>query len=99
MVRPSGEVSRNSRYSEPLEFVKTHEVRTVVGHSLGGNIAMQMPVDDIRTYNPYAVGVVKGTVYRTAFDPVSMLAVNTNTHRTLGSIHSYDGLASWSGHR
>ncbi len=98
---PFGLTRRTQRYMAADRMLASNpKIRRVVGHSLGGAVALQMQKDhpqqlESRTYGAPVVSTTPGERYRSWGDPVSIL--DFGTHRTLPhslNPHSYQDVAN-----
>ena len=98
---PFGLTRRTQRYMAADRLLASNpKIRRVVGHSLGGAVALQMQKDhpqqlESRTYGAPVVSTTPGERYRSWGDPVSIL--DFGTHRTLPhslNPHSYQDVAN-----
>ena len=96
---PFGLTRRTQRYMAADRMLASNpKIRRVVGHSLGGAVALQMQKDHpqqlgSRTYGAPVVSATPGERYRSWGDPVSIL--DFGTHRSLPhslNPHSYSDI-------
>ena len=78
LALPFGLTKGTQRYIDSERALKANpKIRRVVGHSLGGAVALEMQRDHpelkTRTYGAPVVSMTPGDRYRSAGDPVSVL--------------------------
>ncbi len=100
LALPFGLTKGTQRYIDTERVLKANpKIRRVVGHSLGGAVALELQKDhpelESRTYGAPVVSMTPGERYRSWGDPVSVL--DFGTHRTLPhslNPHSYQDVAN-----
>jgi hypothetical protein len=96
---PTDRVEHTARYKQAKLYM-TQGIERVVGHSLGGSVALLLQRENPKlesvtygapVFNPIPTGSVN-TRYRHWGDPVSMMDNNANTSWSSGlNTHSYEG--------
>ena len=95
---PLGMTSRSQRYEDANRTLKAMpQVRRVVGHSLGGAVALEMQKTrpDLRsvTYGAPVMSASGGEQNKTIFDPIAMFDLGATTELPRGNPHGYGHLA------
>ena len=100
LALPFGLTKETQRYIDAERVLKANpKIRRVVGHSLGGAVALEMqraqPELKTRTYGAPVVSMTPGDRYRSAGDPVAALdfGAKTSAPKSLNP-HSYQDLAA-----
>lgn len=97
---PFGLTKYSKRYKDAIEEMNKHpQVDTVIGHSLGGSVALELEKNlkdrslETTTYNApvFTESSKKGKRFRHAFDPVSMFDKGAITETFNVYPHSYEG--------
>ena len=97
---PFGQTSRSQRYEDAARTLKAMpQIRRVVGHSLGGAVALELqqanPGLKSVTYGAPVTSISGGERYRHAGDPVAALDFGATTTLPTGvNPHSYETLAA-----
>jgi hypothetical protein len=94
---PLGMTNRTKRYQEASQALSRNpQVKRVVGHSLGGSVALTIAQKhnlEGRTYSAPVVGLKGGERYRAMGDPISALDLGAHTSIIIGNPHSYQQIA------
>ncbi len=96
---PFGLTNRTKMYAEANAVMnKNPQIKTIVGHSLGGSVALTIAQQyqlESRTYGAPVMSIRGGERYRNVGDPVSALDYGAHTSYTLGiNPHSYQNVAT-----
>lgn len=98
---PTHTVYKTERYQQAMKHFGKG-IKTLVGHSLGGSVALELqknyPYLVSRTYGAPVMGYQPGTRYRHYGDPVSMFDFGaTSTWASEWNPHAYTGFGSQEG--
>jgi hypothetical protein len=95
---PLGMTNRTKRYEQASKALsKSPQVKRVVGHSLGGSVALTIAQKhDLvsRTYGAPVVSLRGGERYRAMGDPISALDFGATTSVVMGYPHGYQNIAN-----
>lgn len=100
LLIPMGLVDQHHRYRAAAKVVHNNDVSQVVGHSLGGSVALALERDQptlhATTYGAPTMLRGPGDRHRDLFDPISMFDLTAQQHGvpgrdTLRMPHSYKG--------
>ena len=94
---PLGMTNRTTRYEQaPQALSKSPQPKRVVGHSLGGSVALTIAQQHnlvSRTYGAPVASLRGGERYRAMGDPSSALDFGAHTSIITGNPHSYKEIA------
>ena len=90
--------NRTTRYEQAsMALGKSPQVKRVVGHSLGGSVALTVAQQHnliSRTYGAPVVSLRGGERYRAMGDPISALDFGAHTSIVMGYPHGYQNIAN-----